>query len=280
VIRVDSHHHFWKYSKEQYGWISDSMQVLQRDFLPEDLQREMQSTHIDSVLSVQARQTLAETEFLLQRAKEHPWIVGVVGWVPLADPKIGDILESLRKESLLKGVRHVVQDETDERFLDREPFNTGVSLLKPFDLTYDVLIFGRQLPMAIRFVDRHPEQRFVLDHIAKPVITAAAFDRDWEAGFRELARRPNVDCKFSALVTEVRDSAWTVDLLRPYWDVALEAFGINRLMFGSDWPVCLLRASYADWVATVSMFASELSESEQRKFWCTNANRAYKLGLE
>jgi L-fuconolactonase len=134
--------------------------------------------------------------------------------------------------------------------------------------------------MAIRFVDRHPDQRFVLDHIAKPVIESEGIDKQWEKDFRELAKRPHVACKFSALVTEVRDPNWTVQMLRPYWDVALDAFGPDRLMFGSDWPVCLLRATYADWVATVSMFAAELNRDEEAKFWGGNANRAYKLGIQ
>jgi L-fuconolactonase len=280
MIRVDSHHHFWVYSEKEYGWISPQMPVLRRDFVPKDLMLETQATHIDYVVSVQARQELKETEFLLDQAKDNSWIRGVVGWVPLADPKIGTILEGLRGLSKLKGVRHVVQDEPDERFLDRDDFNAGVKLLKEFDWTYDVLIFGRQLPMAIRFVDRHPDQRFVLDHIAKPVIESGGIDKQWEKDFRELAKRPHVACKFSALVTEVRDPNWTVQMLRPYWDVALDAFGPDRLMFGSDWPVCLLRATYADWVATVSMFAAELNRDEEAKFWGGNANRAYKLGIQ
>jgi len=280
VIRVDSHHHLWNYSAEAYGWINESMQVLRRDYTPDDLRREMEGTHIDYAVSVQARQTLEETLFLIDHARHHPWIRGVVGWVPLSDPQIASSLERLRNESLLKGVRHVVQDEPDPEFFDRPEFNAGVSLLKEYDWTYDLLIFGRQLPMTLRFVDRHPQQRFVLDHIAKPVIAKAAWDDAWEKGFRELAKRPNVFCKFSALVTEVRDPDWSVDSLRRYWDVALEAFGAQRLMFGSDWPVCLLRASYADWVATVSMYASELSAAEQSQFWSENADHAYRLGLK
>lgn len=280
MIRIDSHHHFWVYSQSEYGWISEAMEVLRRDFLPKDLLHEIQSTHVDHVVSVQARQDLRETRFLLDQCVGNPWIRGVVGWVPLADPNLGQLLEALRGQKGLKGVRHVVQDEPDERFLDRDEFNAGIALLKEYDWVYDILIFGRQLPMTIRFVDRHPEQRFVLDHIAKPVIQSTGMDQQWERDIRELAKRPHVFCKFSALVTEVRDPKWTVDLLRPYWDVVLDAFGADRLMFGSDWPVCLLRSSYADWVAAVSVFASELSREQQAKFWGGNANRAYKLGIE
>lgn len=278
-MRVDSHHHFWNYSAEQYGWISEKMQVLRRDFAPKDLLAQTESTHIDYVVSVQARQEIQETRFLLDYAEKNSWIRGVVGWVPLAQPAIAKVLDSFQGQALLKGVRHVVQDEPDEKFLDREDFNAGVRLLRSFKLVYDLLVFGKQLPMTIRFVDRHLNQPFVLDHIAKPVIEANKFDKQWEKDFRELAKRPNVDCKFSALVTEVRDPEWNVELLKPYWDVALEAFGPDRLMFGSDWPVCLLRSSYADWVAAVSVLAKDLTPQQQANFWGGNANRAYHLGL-
>ena len=278
-MRVDSHHHFWNYSAEQYGWISEKMQVLRRDFAPKDLLEQTESTHIDYVVSVQARQETQETRFLLDYAQKNAWIRGVVGWVPLAQPAIAKVLDSFQGETLLKGVRHVVQDEPDEKFLDREDFNAGIRLLRSFKLVYDLLVFGKQLPMTIRFVDRHPYQPFVLDHIAKPVIEANHFDKQWEKDFRELAKRPNVDCKFSALVTEVRDPEWTIELLKPYWDVALDAFGPDRLMFGSDWPVCLLRSSYADWVAAVSVLVKDLTPQQQANFWGGNANRAYHLGL-
>lgn len=280
MIRIDSHHHFWNYSLDQYGWISEKMQILRRDFAPKDLLAETQNTHIDYVVSVQARQEVQETRFLLDYAKNNSWIKAVVGWIPIAQPSVAKVLDSFQGETLLKGVRHVVQDEPDEKFLDRDDFNAGIKLLRSFKLVYDILIFGKQLPMAIRFVDRHPNQPFVLDHIAKPVIASSGLDRQWEKDFRELAKRSNVDCKFSALVTEVRDPTWTVELLRPYWDVALEAFGPDRLMFGSDWPVCLLRSSYADWVAAVSVLAKDLSPQHQANFWGGNANRAYNLGLK
>jgi L-fuconolactonase len=279
-MRVDSHHHFWNYSAEQYGWISERMGVLRRDFVPKDLKQEIESTHVDYVVSVQARQEVVETRYLLDFANTNSWIRGVVGWVPLAHRSVAKVLESFTGETKLKGVRHVVQDEPDEGFLDREDFNAGVRLLRSFGLVYDLLIFGKQLPMALRFVDRHEGQRFVLDHIAKPVIKSGQIDEQWERDFRELAKRQNVDCKFSALVTEVRDPEWTVEMLRPYWDVALDAFGPDRLMFGSDWPVCLLRASYSDWIAAVGVLSGALSASEREKFWGGNANRAYNLGIE
>jgi L-fuconolactonase len=278
-MRIDAHHHLWNYSAESYPWIDDRMQVLRRDFTPRDLLEEMRASRMDHAVAVQARQSIEETRFLLDHAGSHPFIKGVVGWVPLADPDVGRVLESFRDQPLLKGVRHVVQDEPDDRFLDRDDFNAGIRALRPLGLVYDILIYGRQLPMAVRFVDRHPEQRFVIDHIAKPRIGAAGIDRDWERGFRALAERPHVSCKFSALVTEVTEPTWTVAMLRPYWDVALEAFGPRRLMFGSDWPVCLLRSSYADWVAAAGALAGDLAAEEQAAFWGGNANREYRLGI-
>jgi L-fuconolactonase len=253
------------------------MGVLRQDYLPNRLLTEIQSTHVDQVISVQARQSVRETDWLLEQASNNDWIRGVVGWLPIAQSSLDSELQRLRSYAKLKGLRHVVQDEPDPEFLDSKPFNAGISKLKDYGLVYDILIFARQLPMAIRFVDRHPTQTFVVDHIAKPVVASSQFDHEWKTQFRELAKRENVYCKFSALVTEVRDPEWTVEMLRPYWDVALAAFGPARLMFGSDWPVCLLRSTYADWVAAVSMLTSRLSDDEQAAFWGKTASKAYGL---
>jgi L-fuconolactonase len=277
MYRLDSHHHFWKYSAEQYGWISDEMRVLRRDFLPSDLLTETQSTHIDGVISVQARQTVEETRWLLEQADQHDWIRGVVGWLPLASRQIAEEMARFEQSKKLVGLRHVVQDETDDGFLARPEFNDGISAMQKYGWTYDLLIYARQLPFAIPFVDKHPNQIFVLDHIAKPTVRSSAFDAQWARDLLELARRPNVYCKFSGVVTEVRDQSWSIETIKPYWEAALNAFGINRLMFGTDWPVCLLRANYSDWVATVSVFVEQLSESEQSQFWSQNAIKAYKL---
>ncbi len=277
---IDSHHHLWKYSTDQYGWISDQMLPLKADFLLPELQQTAAESSIDGFVSVQARQSLQETDDLLAMAETEPLIAGVVGWVPLAAPEIGQTLERLGDQKFLKGVRHVVQDEEDDRFILGTDFNRGVSQLKTHNLVYDVLIFAKQLPASIEFVDQHPNLQMVLDHIAKPTITADAFDNAWEMNFRELAKRRNISCKFSGVVTEVRGETWSIDQIQRYWDVALEAFTPDRLMFGSDWPVCLLKTGHTQWLETVQQLASDLSVTERNKIFSTNAIRDYKLDIE
>ena len=278
-MRIDSHHHFWNYDAQEYGWISDEMSVLQRDFGPPELQRVIKPAGINGVVSVQARQTVEETRWLLEIAEQTPAVWGVVGWAPLAgdEEALSKLLEELAKNPLLKGMRHVVQDEPDDRFLLRNDFSHGVATLRNYDLVYDILIFARQLPPAVAIVDRHPDQRFVLDHIAKPTIEPRNFDTDWAENIRQLAKRRNVACKFSGVVTEVRGSNWSLDDIRPYWDVVVEAFGIDRLMFGSDWPVCLLRSRYDQWISTVEALIEPFSSSEQEQFWSGTAKQWYKL---
>lgn len=274
---IDAHHHFWQYDPEQYDWIGPQMQVLQRDFGPDDLKALADDIGVDGVVSVQARQTLGETEWLLDMAESHDWIRGVVGWAPLIDPDLAGDLSRFAGRDKLKGYRHVLHDEPDDYYMDRDEFNRGLTRLTALDLVYDILIFERHLPQTIRLVDRHPNQRFVLDHIAKPKIASARFDEDWQRNIRTLAQRPNLACKFSGVVTEVRDEQWDIDLIRPYWDTVLEAFGPERLMFGSDWPVCLLRTDYARWAWTVRSLAGELSDDEQRQVLHDSAVRAYQL---
>ena len=276
-MKIDSHHHFWIYSAEQYGWIGPDMGVLKRDFLVDELQAATSGTGVEGAISVQARQSVEETKWLVRLASESPFVRGVVGWVPLAEKNIQQVLDSLVDSQDLKAVRHVVQDEPDDAFLLRSDFNRGVELLQPRGLVYDILIYARQLPASIQFADKHPNQVFVLDHIAKPTIKQDDYDKTWEDNFRELAKRPNVYCKFSGVVTEVRDESWELSSIRPYWEVALEAFGTNRLMFGSDWPVCLLRSRYDQWVQTVEELANDFSETENAAFWGGNCARAYGL---
>ena len=253
------------------------MHGLRKDFLPTQLRTETQATQIDGVISVQARQSVDETHWLLNLAAKHNWILGVVGWLPLESPSVRETMELFRPEKKLRGLRHVVQDEQDDGFLARPSFNEGIRAIREFGWAYDLLIYARQLPFAIPFVDRHPDQVFVLDHIAKPTIQSGAHDEAWDRNLRELAKRPNVYCKFSGVVTEVRDQEWSLSPIQRYWDTALEAFGCERLLFGTDWPVCLLKASYAQWVAAVSVLASQLSEKELDGFWFKNAIRAYRL---
>ncbi len=275
-MRIDSHHHLWNYSADEYGWIDEQMGVLKRDFTPTDLQQVTLATGIEGVITVQARQSVQETEWLLDIASEHKLIQGVVGWVPLADENVADELDRLCSRPQLKGVRHVVQSEPDDQFILGADFNRGIALLADRQLVYDILIFAKHLRRTIEFVDRFPNQSFVLDHIAKPTI-AESFDQEWSKQMFELARRPNVCCKFSGVVTEVQSAEWSLATLEPYWNVALQAFGAERLMFGSDWPVCLLRTEYSRWVAAVEALSRSLSTAEQLAFWGGNATRVYQL---
>lgn len=277
---IDSHHHLWTYSAEEFGWISDSMSVLKRDFVLEDLRGVAAESRVDGFVAVQARESIEETTELLGYAAKEPLIRGVVGWVPLADPGLSEVLDRFADNPVLKGVRHVVQDEPDDRFILGRDFNRGVSELAGRGLVYDILIYARQLPASIEFVDQHPGLEMVLDHIAKPTIVSSRFDKEWEIHFRELAKRSNVTCKFSGVLTEVRDPVWSLEMIRPYWDVALESFTPKRLMFGSDWPVCLLRTGHHQWVETVRELASELSPSEQEDLFAKTALKAYHLAAE
>lgn len=275
-MKIDAHHHFWRYTTAEYGWIDDSMRVIRRDFLPTDLAATLKAERVDGVVSVQARQTVEETRWLLSLAKENAFIKGVVGWVPLAEKSVGNLLDELKAAPQLKGVRHVVQGEPDPKFLEGTAFNAGLREVTARGLVYDILIFARQLPAAIAFVDRHPNQIFVLDHIAKPVVQSLP-DPTWARNMRELARRENVYCKFSGVVTEVPGWRWTPELLRPYFDVVAEAFGPARLMFGSDWPVCLVASEYARWIDFVEKCAAPLSSGERARLLGGTATEAYKL---
>jgi L-fuconolactonase len=275
-MAIDAHHHFWRYTPAEYGWISDSMSVLRRDYLPADLRKETAALGIDGGISVQARQSLNETDWLLSLTERDVLIRGVVGWVPLVSPTVSDDLARYVKRPKLKAVRHVLQDEPDDGYMLREDFNRGVALLKEFGLGYDLLIFERHLPQAIQFVDRHPSQTFILDHVAKPRIRENQIS-PWRENLRDLARRPNVYCKISGMVTEADHRTWTPPQLRPYLDAALEAFGSRRLMFGSDWPVCLLACGYRRWFQIVREFASKLTPDEQDRIFEQTAIEAYGL---
>ena len=275
-MKIDAHHHFWNYDPVEYGWIDDSLKAIQRDFTPEQLQGEIAAAGVDGVVSVQARQNLAETEWLLQLAAKYDFIKGVVGWVELVSPKVSAELERFAASRKLKSVRHVVQGEADDNFILRRDFNRGVGELQKFALAYDILIFERHLPQAIRFVDAHPNQVFVLDHLAKPRIKEGRLE-PWGAHIREFARRPNVYCKISGLVTEADYTTWTEAQLRPYFDTVVKAFGPQRLMFGSDWPVCLVASGYRRWHQLVAGWLREFSPAEQERVLGGTAIEAYKL---
>lgn len=276
-MMIDAHHHLWKYSAAEYGWITPQMAVIRRDFLPEDLEPLAHHFGIEGTVAVQARQTLEETAWLLGLAARHPLIRGVVGWVPLTEgASVQKRLEKFAGDRKLRGVRHIIQDEPDQRYILRKDFNEGVHTLLDFKLRYDILIFERHLPAAIEFVDRHPKQTFILDHIAKPRIKDKVLS-PWNRNIRELAKRQNVYCKLSGMITEADPARWTAADLRPYIDVVLEAFGPRRVMYGSDWPVMLLAGDYARWFGTVQNAIGKLSQPEQDRIMGGTAAEAYGL---
>jgi L-fuconolactonase len=273
---IDSHHHFWNYTDADYGWIPPEWSVIRRDFLPEDLLKEIAAVGVDGVISVQARQSLVETDWLLGFAAKHAFIRGVVGWLPLIDPAIEAHLDRYAGQPKLRALRHVLQAEADDDYMLREDFNRGITALTRRGLAYDILILEKHLPNTIAFVDRHPSQVFVVDHIAKPRIGAGELE-PWAKNIRELARRPNVSCKLSGMVTEADVRTWTPVQLQPYFDVVIEAFGPSRLLFGTDWPVCLAGVSYARWMQTVETALRTMSENERAAVLGDNAQRIYRL---
>ena len=274
---IDSHHHLWRYSPDEYGWIDERMSVLRQDFLAQELRQIASDNHVDGFVTVQARQTIQESRDLLAISESEPLIRGVVGWAPLASPEIGGVLDEFCESPSLKGIRHVVQDEPDDEFLLGKAFNTGVAMLKDRWLVYDILIYARQLSVAHQFVQLHPDQSFVLDHIAKPTVRSSGRDQQWAKEIRQLAEVETVTCKFSGVVTEVRDESWSIETVRPYWDLALEAFTPKRLMFGSDWPVCLMKTEYKRWLDVVRQLTGELSDDEQADIFAGTASRIYDL---
>jgi L-fuconolactonase len=274
-VIVDSHQHFWRYDPVEYDWIDD-LAPIRRDFLPADLAPEIAAAGVDAVVSVQARQTLGETRWLLELAEANGFIAGVVGWVPLVSPSIGDTLAEFAANPRLVGVRHVLQGEPDPDFAAGPDFSRGLAALRRLGLAYDILVYERQLPAATALVDRHPDQVFVVDHAAKPRIRDAVVS-PWRERMRELARRPNVFCKLSGMVTEADLRGWTRATLQPYADAVLEAFGPSRVMFGSDWPVCLGACSYSRWIATARELCASLSAGERDSVLGGAARRAYGL---
>ncbi len=273
--RIDSHQHFWIFDPVRDSWIDESMQRIQRDFLPEDLFPALNKNQFAGCVAVQADQTEAQTHFLLDLAKQNDFIKGVVGWVDLLDKNISERLEFFSNEKKLKGFRHVVQGEADD-FMLRTDFRNGIKALKAFEYTYDILIFHRQLPAAIDLANRFPNQAFVLDHIAKPDIKSGDI-QSWKKNITELAKAENVMCKISGMVTEANWKTWTPDDLKPYLDVVFENFTPERLMFGSDWPVCLVASEYDVVVKTLEDYIAKLPIEQQEMIWSGNARKFYKL---
>jgi L-fuconolactonase len=276
VPRIDAHQHFWRYDAAEYAWIDDSLAALRRHFLPSDLEAELRAAGFDGCVVVQTRQTLEETHWLLDLADRYPFIAGVVGWVDLQSPDVRAELEASAGRLKLVGVRHIVQAERDDRFLLRPDFLRGVAALEELGLAYDILIHPRHLPVALEFAQRLEGHRLVLDHLAKPDIRGGEI-RSWERDLRRLAGCPHVMAKLSGLVTEADWRSWTPAQVRPYLDVAFDCFGPERLMIGSDWPVCLVAGEYARVMSVVTDYMSGRPAAEQDAVLGGNAARFWHL---
>jgi len=273
---IDSHQHFWQYDAVKHDWINDKMAVIRKDFLPQDLEPILTANQIAGCIAVQADQTAAETDFLLGLAKSHTFIKGIVGWVDLRADDISDKLEHYFVHSpAIKGFRHVLQGESPE-FMLQKSFVNGISNLRPFNFTYDILIYPKHLPAAIALVSKFPDQAFVIDHIAKPYIKDGLID-EWRKDIQTIATYKNVYCKVSGLVTEADFKQWKEQDFTPYLDAVVEAFGIERLMYGSDWPVCLVGGSYGNILDIVKQYFADFSMNEQSMFFGKNAARFYNL---
>ena len=275
-MTIDSHQHFWKYDAKKHAWIDDSMSNIRRDFLPSDLKKVFDDNDIDGCVAVQADQTLAETDFLLDLANENDFIKGVVGWVDLRDKNVEAALEKYSDSQKLKGWRHIVQGEADHNFLLRGDFIRGITYLEKYDYSYDILVFPHQLGSVLEFVKRFPNQRFVIDHMAKPYIKDGFFE-GWAVLMKEIAQHENVCCKLSGMITEADYTTWTAEQLDLYIQLVLEAFGNERVMFGSDWPVCLVAGEYGQVKKVITDVISEFSIQDQELIMGVNATEFYRL---
>lgn len=275
-MKIDAHQHFWRYHEQEYPWIGPGMDALRKDYLPAQFERLMRSAGFEGSIAVQARQVPEETTWLLELADTHPFIKGVVGWVDLRCADLELQLERYARNRALRGVRHVIHDEPDDRFMLREDFLNGISQLAAFGLVYELLLFARHLPVACRLVERFPGQPFVLDHIGKPPVKKGLLE-PWATDIRKLAALPNVSCKISGMVTEADWSAWRETDLTPYLDVVFEAFGVRRLMVGSDWPVCAVAAPYDRVMKVVTDYLGRFSQEDREMILGGNAHRIYGL---
>lgn len=276
---IDAHHHLWRYNQKEYGWIDNSMTMLQRDYLPYELEQEMRKSGVEGSVVVQARQSIEETSWLLNLADKHPSILGVVGWLDLLSPDLESELEEFAAYPKLVGLRHVLHDEPDGDFMLRPEFKRGIAQLEEHDLTYDLLLFPSHLSHAIELVEEFPGQQFVLDHLGKPSIKAGAME-PWAKDIARLAEHSNVWCKLSGMVSEADMKKWKYEDLLPYMKVVLSAFGTDRIMLGSDWPVCRLAGEYNKVMAVFSRFIEHFNEEDKEKISYQNAIDCYQLQIE
>lgn len=277
MMKIDTHQHFWLYNAPDYGWMGPGLEALRRDYLPPELAPLLRASGIDGTVAVQARQTVEESDWLLALTDQHPFIFGVVGWVDLCSARVEEDLARLARHPKFRGVRHILHDEPDDRFMLREDFRRGLGQLQKFGLTYDLLLFPRHLPVACELVAGFLHQPFALDHLAKPPIKDGRLE-PWATDLRRLAAFPNVCCKISGMVTEADWQRWKPADFAPYLDVVFECFGSERLMVGSDWPVATLAASYAQVMQIAGDYLARLSPDEQAAVWGGNAARFYRLG--
>ncbi len=275
MYSIDSHQHFWQYHPSKQNWIDDTMSAIRRDFLPKDLEPVLQENNIVGCMAVQADQSEEETDFLIALQKQHSFIKGIVGWVDLQSDDIDSRLAYYSQHPSLKGFRHVLQGEAPE-FMLQPDFIRGIAALQKFNFTYDILIFPKHLPAAIELVKQFSHQKFVVDHLAKPYIKAGLID-EWRRDIKTIAAFENVFCKISGMVTEADFEHWRIQDFRPYLDVAVEAFGTKRILYGSDWPVCLVAASYQQTKGIVDDYFASFSETEQSDFFGGNAGNFYQL---
>jgi len=273
---IDAHQHFWQYDPRRHSWITDAMVALKHDFLPADLAPHLLQNNVDRTVAVQAETSLRETEFLLDLAATSERIAGVVGWIDLTSRAIVEQLQSFQERGKLCGFRHLVQDEPVDRYLLRDALMHGISAVGHAGFTYDLLLYPRQLPAAIELVAHFPNQKFVIDHCAKPLIKARQFE-PWASHMRELAKSSQVCCKLSGLITEADWSSWQPADLRPYLDLVVEAFTPSRLMFGSDWPVCLLAGEYRAVKNSIEDYAQQFSQSDRGLIFGGVATEFYGL---
>jgi L-fuconolactonase len=273
---IDSHQHFWQYEPIKHEWIDDSMAVIRKDFMPNDLKPVYEQNNIAGCVAVQADQTLKETDFLLDLSAKNDFIKGIVGWVDLRSNSIEDTLECYKHANKLKGFRHVVQGEPDPNFLLRPDFTRGISLLEKYNYTYDILVMPHQLGAALEFVKQFPNQKFVIDHIAKPYIKDGYYD-GWALLMTEIGKIDNVSCKLSGMITEADFNTWQPSQIKPYMELVLQAFGAEKIMYGSDWPVCLVAGNYSKVKLLTTEFIAKLSKNEQDAIMGQNAMNFYNL---
>jgi L-fuconolactonase len=276
MLKIDTHQHFWNYDALKHAWINDEMAVLKRDFLPKDLSPLLQSANINACIAVQADESVAENEFLLALAKEHPFIKGIIAWIDFLESDITKSLDNYTQHKDIKGFRYILQDKKERDLMLIKPFKNNIALMGAYDFVYEILIHSDQLIYANELVSAFPNQIFVLDHLAKPKIKSKEI-KDWEKDISALAKNENIYCKLSGMVTEADWMNWDYKDFEPYLDIAFNVFGAERLMFGSDWPVCNLAADYQNTTEILEKYTASLTKTENENFWAANAIKCYHL---